>query len=135
MIGKYEDLYPLRIGTITGSKYFPRFDSDTKLNLYSCSNSESNFKKVMAGRIDAAAFPESVGIDLIDRMGIKGYVVAANYRFVGEKHVYFGISKKSWLMDSIQTVEETIRSMIESGELKQVIVKHYMDRGLPIPAM
>lgn len=133
LVRRYEDLYHLRTGIVVGSKYFPKFDNDTRLNTEVCPFAESNFKKLVAGRIDVAVFPESAGIDLIDRMGIKEQVAAADYRFSKQKNVYIGISKKSRLMISIRQVENTLRSMIENGELKQVIVEHYTSRGLPVP--
>jgi polar amino acid transport system substrate-binding protein len=133
LIRRYEDLHHLTIGTVVGSKYFPEFDGDTSLNIEVCPYAELNLKKLMAGRINAAAFPESAGLDLIDRMGLKEYVEAADYRFSKQKNVYIGISKKSWLMNSIQQVEDLVRSMIENGELKRVILDYYTSRGLPVP--
>jgi polar amino acid transport system substrate-binding protein len=134
MVRRYEDLYHLRTGIVVGSKYFPKFDDDTRLNTEVCPFAESNFKKLVAGRIDVAVFPESAGIDLIDRLGIKEHVAAADYRYTRQKNVYIGISKKSRLMNSIRQVEDTLSSMIENGELRQAIVEHYTSRGLPVPA-
>jgi polar amino acid transport system substrate-binding protein len=118
-----------------GSKYYPKFDDDIGLKKDAVSNSVYNFKKLMAGRIDTAVFPESVGIDLIYKMGIQDRVELAEYRFLKEKKVYIGISKKSRLMDRFEGLENTIRSMIEKGEIKRVIVDHYVSRGLPVPAL
>jgi len=133
LVRRYEDLHHLKIGTVVGSKYFPKFDDDTSLNREVCHSAELNLKKLMAGRIDVAAFPESAGLDLIDRMGIKEYLEVADYRFSKQKNVYIGISKKSWLMNSIQQVDDLVRSMIENGELKRVIIDYYTSRGLPTP--
>jgi polar amino acid transport system substrate-binding protein len=133
LVRRYEDLHHLKIGTVVGSKYFPKFDDDTSLNREVCHSAELNLKKLMAGRIDAAAFPESAGLDLIDRMGLKEHVAAADYRFSEQKNVFIGISKKSWLMNSIEQVEDLVRSMIENEELKRVIVDYYTSRGLPAP--
>ena len=133
-VRRYADLYHLRIGIIVGSKYFPTFDNDSRLNTDVCIYAKSNLKKLMAGRIDAAVFPESAGIDLIDSMGIKEHVAIADFRYSRQKLVYIGISKKSHLMNSIKQIEDTLRTMIESGEISQVIVEHYTRRGLPVPA-
>lgn len=135
VIRRYQDLYPLRIGTILGSKYFPRFDNDPRLDKQPVHDSRSNFKKLIAGRIDAAVFPESVGIDLIHTMGIRGRVGLADYRYMKEKRVYIGISKKSRLIGDIETVERTITAMIESGEIRRIIIHHYTRLGLPIPVL
>ena len=135
MIRTFEDLYPLRIGTILGSNYFPRFDDDPRLTKEPVHDSTSNLKKLISGRIDTAVFPESVGIDLIHMMGIAGQVAIADYRYAQEKHVYIGISRKSRLMHDIDTVEKTIRTMIEDGQIQQLIVDHYTRNGLPVPVL
>jgi polar amino acid transport system substrate-binding protein len=135
LIQKYDDLYHLRIGTHLGSKYFPKFDNDTGLTKDAVAESTGNFKKLMTGRIDTVVFPESAGIDLIHQMGIDRRVEMADYRYTKEKRVYIGISKKSRLMNKIKAVENTIRLMIERGEIKQIIVDHYVSRGLTVPDM
>lgn len=134
-IRTYDDLYPLTIGTILGSKYFPRFDEDPRLNKEPVHDSTANFKKLLSGRIDAAVFPESVGIALIERMAIGEQVVLADYRYSAEKHVYIGISRKSWLMNDIAAVEARIVSLIAGGRIRQIIIDHYARRRLPVPAI
>ncbi len=78
---------------------------------------------------------EAGGIDLIFKMGIADRVETADYRFAREKHVHIGISKKSHLMDNLSRIEFVIESMIDSGEIKRIIVNYYLSHNLPVPAM
>lgn len=135
LIQAYEDLNGLRIGTTLGSQYFPEFDNDSRLNKEAVANVASNIRKLLMGRIDAVVCPESAGIDLIQKMGIADRVALADYRFAGEKHVYIGISKNSPLMDRIDSFEAIVLSMIESGEIRNIIVDYYLRHGLPVPAL
>lgn len=134
LIKKYEDLYPLKIGTNPGTKYFPQFDDDAKLHKEVVSSSVANFKKLLMMRIDTIVSPESAGIDLVHQMGIGDRVAMADYRFARTKHVYIGVSKKSPLMEKIDAVEAIVRSLVESGEIKKIIVDYYLSHGLPVPA-
>ena len=132
---RYEDLQSLRIGTTLGSTYFPRFDQDAQLAKEVVTGGISNFRKLLLERIDAVVYPESAGIDLIHKMGIEDRVIMAVYRFSKRKEVYLGISRRSHLMNDIATVEAIVRSMIESGEIRQIIVNYYILKNLPVPAM
>jgi len=135
LIQAYDDLYALRIGTTLGSKYFPEFDNDSRLNKEAVANVAANIRKLLMGRIDAVVCPESAGIDLIQKMAIADRVTLADYRFAGEKHVFIGVSKNSPLMDRIDTFETVVLSMIESGEIKNIIVEYYWRHDLPVPAL
>lgn len=135
LLKKYEDLYGMKIGTNLGSNYFPRFDNDTKLKKEAVSSGIPNFRKLLLGRIDTVIYPEAGGIDLIHKIGIADRVEMAEYRFARKKPVYIGISRKSRLMDNISKTESVIGSMIESGEIKRIIVNYYVSRFLPVPAM
>ena len=93
-----------------------------------------NFEKLLLGRLDTVIYPESVGIDLIHKMGTAEKIEVAPYRFSKEKHVFIGISKKSHLMEKIDEIESVIRQIIENGEINQIIIDYYTQRNLPIPA-
>ena len=132
---KYEDLYALKIGTNLGSNYFPRFDNDAKLRKEAVSSGIPNFRKLLLGRIDTVIYPESGGIDLVHKIGIADRIEIAEFRFSQKKPVYIGISRKSRLMDNISKTESVIVPMIESGEIKRIIVDYYVSHFLPVPAM
>jgi polar amino acid transport system substrate-binding protein len=134
-VARYEDLYAMKIGTNLGSKYFPRFDNDTKLNKEAVSSGVPNFRKLLLGRIDTVIYAEAGGIDLVHKLGIADRVEMAEYRFSRQKNVHIGISRKSHLMDQLVKINTLIGSMIESGEIKRIIVNYYLSHNLPVPAM
>lgn len=134
LIQTYKNLYPLKIGTILGSKYFHQFDEDKRLNKEPVPGGMINFKKLLLGRLDTVIFPEGPGIDQIHKMKIADKIDIAHYRFSKKKQVYIGISRKSHMMDDIQAIESVIRQMIEEGEIKKIIIGYYTQRKLPVPA-
>lgn len=135
LLQKYEDLYAMKIGTNQGSKYFPQFDHDPKLNKEAVSSGVPNFRKLLLGRIDTVIYAEAGGIDLVYKLGIADRVEMAEFRFARQKDVHIGISRKSDLMDHIVKINSLIGSMIESGEIKSIIVNYYVSHNLPVPAM
>ncbi len=134
LIQKYEDLSALKIGTTFGAKYFHKFDKDNELYKEPVPKVTSNFQKLLLGRLDTVIYPEGDGIEKIHEMGIADKIDIAQYRFSKKKQVYIGISKKSHMIDDVSGTEFAIRQMIEDGEIKQIIIDHYTQRNLPVPA-
>lgn len=134
-IQRYEDLYDLKIGTVRGSKFFIRFDEDSLLSKEPVAQITLNFKKLLLGRIDTVIVNEASGIDIMHKMNISDQIEMALYRFNREKFVYIGISKNSWLMDDIQTIEPVIQKMVRSGRIRHIIESYYTNLNLPIPAL
>lgn len=134
-IMKYEDLYPLKIGSTIGAVYFPRFDGDTLLNKEPVPDGETSFRKLLAQRIHTVVSSEGDGIDVMEKMGIASRIETAHFRFSREKHVYIGISMASRVQERIPGIEKTITSMIEHGEILQVFKDYYNRKNLPLPAL
>ncbi len=134
LIQKYEDLSALKIGTTFGAKYFHQFDEDKELYKEPVPKVTSNFQKLLLGRLDTVIYPEGDGIEKIHEMGIADKIDIAQYRFSKKKQVYIGISKKSQMIDDVSGTESVIRQMIEKGEITKIIIDHYTQRNLPVPA-
>lgn len=134
-IKTYDDLAGLRIGTITGSKYFVRFDQDEQLIKEAAPQASNNYKKLVLGRLDAVVQDEANGIELIHRHGLAQDIEMAHFRFSREKHVYFGISKTAWMMEERDRITQVLEEMITSGRIKAILRAYYMEKGLPVPSM
>ena len=135
MIQSYEDLRKLRIGTITGAKYFPRFDKDYTLVKEGIPSLAANVDKLLLGRLDTLIAADATAIDMIYRLGKCDQVHMADFRYAGTKEVFVGISKKSPWMAERQRVEQVIRKMIEAGEFRRIMKAYYVEKNLPVPAM
>ncbi len=133
-IQRYEDLYGLRIGTTQGSKYFPRFDEDTRLRKQVVGGYNQNIGKLLRGRIDAFISPEVFAIEMIASKGLSDKLEFADYVHRQEDPIYIVLSKKSPLMATRgEEVESVIREMIESGEIRTLIEQYHISRDLPVP--
>ena len=133
-IKTYEDLQWLKIGVSRGAKYFERFDLDSRLTKEPAL-AESNFKKLLLGRIDTVIQDESNGIFLIHKLNLADRIIMSPFRFSRGKKVYFGISKKSWMMAELDRVEPILTEFITSGRARDIISGYYTRRGLPVPAL
>ena len=133
-ITSYEDLKGLKIGTTRGAKYFHQFDQDQTL-IKEENLTDSNIRKLLLGRLDTAIQGESSSLAMLHLMGLADQVEFARFRFSQAKNVYFGISKRSWMMADLNRIESTIKRMILSGQIKTSITDYYLNQGLPAPAM
>ena len=78
---------------------------------------------------------ESLGLDLIRQLDASGRVGMAPFRYSGKKDVYFGISRKSWMMQDLGRIRPVLRQMAESGRIRAIIIENYRRRNLPVPAI
>lgn len=116
-IDKYEDLYKYKIGTKMGVSYFPKFDSDTKINKEAVTDVDFNLNKLRESRIDAAMNTEVQMDYLIILKDLDGQFEKAKYREeFGEG--LLGISKKSPLLNRKADIEKVLLEMKKSGKLK-----------------
>ncbi len=131
----YEDLKHLAIGVTRGTKYFPRFDSDPALDKKVASQVILNFRKLLRNRLDVVAVNESLGLDLVNQFNLSDLVGMAQFRFSQAKSVYFGISRKSWMMQDLDRIGSVLNQMISSGRILAIITQYYHRLNLPVPAM
>ena len=57
----YEDLYHLTVGLMRGHKHFDPFDNDTEIVKEEVDNQQSNYEKLILGRIDAVIENDTQG--------------------------------------------------------------------------
>lgn len=120
LVKKYEDLYNLRIGTGLGSKYFPRFDQDTKLKKEVAPTEISSLRQLERGRIDVWIHTETTGDYEILKNGYQDKVEKAPYVYQKNINVYLVLSKKSSFVDKIDDFENHIKMFVEDGTLKKM---------------
>jgi polar amino acid transport system substrate-binding protein len=125
-IQRYEDLYGLRIGTTSGSKFFPRFDNDLKLKKRMVYRSSLNLMKLREGRIDTAIVSETLGDYLLKKMELEGVLEKAKFIYKKENMVFMAISKKSRFASRIDEFEIHMRHLIQTKE-REKIKTRYLD--------
>ena len=130
---RYEDLYKLRVGVQIGSKYFPRFDEDPKIQKYESTEDESRLKMLIKNRFDALIHTEFYGTCIIYDLGLQDKVEIASYKYIKYNPVYMAISKKSELYKRKAELEKVFSQMIESGEIDMVIHSYFDSISMPVP--
>lgn len=130
---KFEDLYSLRVGVQIGSKHYPRFDNDSKIDKHPTPQYMGRFKMLVSNRIDTVIHTDVYGLSIINELGLKDEIEIAPYKYTNKNPVYFAISRKSKLFDRKEELENVYRLMVESGEIDKVITTYFQSKGLPIP--
>ncbi|WP_319780722.1 transporter substrate-binding domain-containing protein [Maridesulfovibrio sp.] len=125
-IKSYEDLRNLNIGVTLGTKFFPRFDNDKHLKKDIASNAITNFKKLLAGRINTFILTETVGDYLLFKHGYQDRIEKAEYSYAQPIPVYFAVSPKSPLAERIPELNAALKKIVESGQVQKTI-DNFMD--------
>jgi polar amino acid transport system substrate-binding protein len=124
LIQKYEDLHKLKIGTILGSKYFSRFDNDSKIRKIEVAKEYQLLELLKAGRIDAFINDEQQADYLIFTKGYQGQFDKASFR--SEKGVaYLAISKKSKFANQLSIFNNIIAQMKSEGKVKEILNMYF----------
>ncbi len=130
---KYEDLYQLSVGVQIGSKYFSRFDEDTKLKKYASTKDECRFQMLILHRFDALIHTDIYGFEAMYKLGLQDKVEVAPYKYTEYNPVYMAVSKKSRLSERIDQLQAVFQNMVDSGEIDQIIHQYFASNGLPLP--
>ncbi|WP_035075533.1 substrate-binding periplasmic protein [Maridesulfovibrio zosterae] len=120
-IRTYYDLANKTIGTVLGSKYFPKFDADKNLKKEIVTNTHTNIKKLTFGRIDTFIGTTTVTDYLIAHDGLEDKITKSEYIYSEPIPVYFAVSKKSPLANRIPELSAALKKMVESGEVDRII--------------
>lgn len=130
---KYEDLYSLQVGVRIGSKYFSRFDKDSKLDKFSAASDEGRFKMLVSNRVDAVIHTDVYGLYLLHNLRLQDKVEIAPYKYIKHNPVYMVISRKSKLFERKDDLEKVFQIMVKSGEIDQIIHAYFQNKDLPVP--
>ena len=120
---KYEDLYSLKVGIEAGMKHFDPFDSDPKIWKEEVSEDSLNFRKLLAGRIDAVLVNDTQGPYTAYTLGIADQIEFALYSYNKKDGGFFAMSKRSRFMARFPEFEAVLRKMMQSGEIGAIITE------------
>lgn len=123
----YEDLLSLKVGTGLGANYFPRFDSDDRIDKYPVNAADLNLRMLLAGRIDTFVMTESSGDYRIAAFGLRGEVTKAEFAHRESQGVYLVLSKSSRFADRLDEMEGVLAELIRAGVHDQLRTHFYED--------
>ncbi|RQD60704.1 substrate-binding periplasmic protein [Desulfonatronovibrio magnus] len=117
--GAIEDLSGLNVGVMSGYTYGAEFDNCNLFNLDKANSHESNFKKLIMGRIDVYPCDWLVGHYVLQNHGLQHNVRALPVPLtVMEGHIGFAGGRHH---DVLKRINPVIRTMHESGEIQAII--------------
>jgi polar amino acid transport system substrate-binding protein len=121
----YESLYGLKVGLRLGSELFDRFDLDTHVHKEPVPDQATNFRKLLAGRIDAVLLPEDQGEYLVATLGLAGKVEKASYREVDGSPRSIALAKHSPMNGRLADFEAAMAAMRRDGTLTGLYQRYY----------
>ena len=120
-IKDFEDLYNVTVGVVNKVAYFETFDQDERINKYSATTDEALFRLLKGERIDAVIMACVAGDVFLNDSDLNDDFKHADYVYRIANPVYLAISKKSSLLAREEEVSQALQSMIDDGEIKQIM--------------
>ena len=127
LLQRYEDLHVLRIGTQIGTRYFPKFDHDPKIDKIATHSFELNLRMLEANRVDAVVNTEVAGDYEIRKLGLQDAVIKAPYIYREKQDVYMVLSKKSPLADRREEFNSVLADLIREGAFQRIVSRYIHD--------
>ncbi|MGE4421351.1 MAG: substrate-binding periplasmic protein [Pseudodesulfovibrio sp.] len=121
LLQTYEDLHGLRVGTQIGTRYFPEFDHDLKIDKIAAHSFELNLRMLVANRIDAVVNTEVAGDYEIRKLGLQDAVVKAPYIYREKQNVYMVLSRKSPLADRLDEFNAVMADLLREGAFQRIV--------------
>ncbi|XXJ19887.1 substrate-binding periplasmic protein [Desulfovibrio caledoniensis] len=124
LLRAYEDLHSLRVGTQIGTKYFPEFDHDPKIDKTAARSFELNLRMLLANRVDVVVNTEVAGDYEIRQLGLQGALVKAPYLYRKKQEVYMVLSKKSPLAARLDEFNSVLADLIREGAFRDIVDRY-----------
>ncbi|RMD00414.1 hypothetical protein EAY64_04880 [Aquitalea palustris] len=120
-VRSYADLYPLRIGVVEGMRYQPAFDEDKQLERDFAPSSLSNFRKLLAGRVDAVVINRRNGMALLHSQGWEALVREQPLQLPGLEERRIGLSRRSPWYARRERLTTVLRGMLRDGSIARLL--------------
>ncbi|QDQ28540.1 amino acid ABC transporter substrate-binding protein [Chitinimonas arctica] len=120
----YQDLAGFRIGTIRGLRYFDEFDTDTQLNKEEVPDLETNFRKLVAGRIDVVPVGANVAAAMLQDGQFIGRVKPAEWVRPNKIMRYMSLARGSPWVAKVAQLEAALAAMVDAGETRTILERY-----------
>lgn len=120
LITSHEDLHTLTVGTQLGTKYYPRFDTDTAITRSAVKEIDLNIKMLLAGRIDTFIVTETVGDYHVAHLKLDHRIAKAKFAHRKQINVHMAISKRSRYAARLDEFNAVVRELLDQGEFERV---------------
>ncbi len=124
-IKKYEDLYDIRVGVMGGSKYFPRFDSDPRIEKYELPNTIQQLQLLERGRVSAIIGTEQSIDYMIIIEGFEATIQKTSFKYDREVLAYFALSKKSPYAKELHKFNKVMQQLVTEGMIDKITHNFY----------
>lgn len=120
-VRRYADLYPLRIGVVEGMRYQPVFDADKQLERDFAPSSLSNFRKLLAGRVDAVVINRRNGMELLHSQGWEALIREQPLQLPAQEERRLGLSRRSAWYARRGRLTAVLRGMLRDGSIARLL--------------
>jgi len=124
-IEEYDDLKKFKLGYVSNSVYFDKFDKDDSLNKKSISSELELIRMLAYKRVEVMIGTDcQVDYD-ISRLGFNELISKANYKPGNEVSLYIGVSKESPLINKMDEINKAIEKLLEENKVQEISKKYF----------
>ncbi len=123
-IQQYTDLYRFKVGHVVNSAYFPRFDTDDKLNKYSVTHESQLLKMLENDRLDVMVGTNCQVDYHIKLSGLSGTLEQAEYKPGNNVDLYLGLSKRSAITKLEPQLNRIFQELKDEGVIQRIADKY-----------
>jgi len=117
----YADLYALNLGVVEGVSYLPLLDKDKRIQRDFAPNSLSNFRKLLAGRVDAIIASRGNAEALILSQGWQKQLKRQPLSLDGQDERRLGLARHSFWYPQRARFSSTLQGMLQDGSIARLL--------------
>lgn len=119
-IQRYEDVLPLIVGTLRGSKHYPEFDNDPRIQKAQATDIESLVNMLHKGNVDTIIHLQSTMQPLLPLLDPEKRMRASEFRHTEDTSGYIALSRKSMWFAQRDVLERALQQKLDNGELREL---------------
>lgn len=120
-VQRYADLYALNLGVVEGVSYLPLLDHDKRIQRDFAPNSLSNFRKLLAGRVDAIIASRGNAEALILGQGWQNQLKRQPLLLDGQDERRLGLARHSVWYPQRARFSTILQSMLQDGSIARLL--------------
>ncbi len=124
LINTYDDLRKISVGTKRDTAYFKRFNDDKSIKKILSLDDENMARMFAANRFHTIIILDIIAIETaLENIGFNNFSYA-NYKYVQRIGNYYGMSKKSPLIELYPKLNQALLDLAQSGRVKEIYKNH-----------
>lgn len=123
-VSSLADFRALKVGVQRGAVHFKAFDNDPLITKIYVKDIQSLFNMLLVGRVDAFIMPTVAANEYLFAFDTENEIKRASFTHLIDQGGYIALSKKSPLIENLETLQQVLRNLKSTGKLDTILTKY-----------